>query len=331
MSDRERMPVAIDAMGGDHAPAAIVAGAVKAARAGQSVLLVGDRAQLAPLVPRGVRLEIVHAPDAVVMGEGGAGLRSRSDLSVRVAMRLVAQGRASAVVSCGDTAATLFAAVIELGVLEGVERPAIATVLPRTDGGRLVLLDAGANVDCRPEQLACFALLGAAYADTLGVHDPRVGLLSNGEEDGKGNMQARATLPLLRSLPMRVVGYVEPQTAMEGACDVLVCDGFVGNVMLKAAEGAVGVGVHMLKDAMRGRPASWVSATLLRGVLRRFRDRVAWDAHGGALLLGVGGVVVVGHGRANEAAVCAATGLASSAAEADLVTALGRRLACRGA
>src|SRR5690606_9629416 len=133
--------------------------------------------------------------------------------------------------------------------------------------------------------------------------EPRVGLLSNGEEDGKGNMQVRATLPLLRSLPLKVVGNVEPQAAMAGACDVLVCDGFVGNVLLKAAEGAVGVVVQLLKEEILTRPTGRAGAFILRGAMRRFRERVAWDAHGGALLLGARGVVVVGHGRANEDAV----------------------------
>ncbi|MCA9572062.1 MAG: phosphate acyltransferase PlsX [Myxococcales bacterium] len=330
------LPIAVDAMGGDHAPAAIVAGAVRAAHAGTPVVLVGDAVRLRPLVDtelrkrlrrREIDLTVEHAPDAVGMADSPSSVRSRPDTSVRRTVQLVAEGKAAAAVSCGSTGATLFAAVLDLGTLEGADRPAIATMLPRRDGGRLVLLDAGANVDCRPELLASFAQLGAAYAEVSGVPRPRVGLLANGEEDGKGNMQVRATLPLLRSLDLDVVGNVEPSAAMEGACDVLVCDGFVGNVLLKAAEGAVGTVVALLREEIRRRPSGMVGAFLLRGAFKRFRARVAWDATGGALLLGARGVVVVGHGRANAVAVQGAIETASRYARTGLVDAMTRRLA----
>lgn len=316
-------------MGGDEAPRAVVAGAVEASRRGVPVVLVGDHDRIAPLLPRASGVEIVHAPDAVAMGDEAATVRRRADVSIRVAMRLVERGEATGVVSCGHTGAVVVAAALDLGILDGVERPAIATLLPRADGGRLVLLDAGANVDCRPELLACFALLGAAYAEQLGVEDPRVGLLSIGEEDSKGNAQVRASLPLLRALPLRVVGNVEPGAAMMGACDVLVCDGFVGNVLLKAAEGAVGVVVQMLREEISRRPSARLGAWLIEGALRRFRRRVAWDVQGGALLLGTRGVVVVGHGRANPRAVAAAIQLAADASSAGLVTALRDKLGSR--
>jgi glycerol-3-phosphate acyltransferase PlsX len=262
------------------------------------------------------------------MGDGAvASVRRSESSSVRVAMRMVKDGRASSVVSCGNTGAVLVAALFDLGVIDGVERPAIATVLPRGDGGRLILLDAGANVDCKPEQLVCFAHLGAAHAEVLGMVRPRIGLLANGEEEGKGNVQVRATLPLLRQSGLHVVGNVEPTAAMEGACDVLVTDGYVGNILLKAAEGAVTTVVQMLKEEIRRRPSGWIGAWLLKGAFRRFRDRVAWDAHGGAVLLGTHGTVVVGHGRANASAVRHAIRLAHHAAGQGLVDAVARRLA----
>ncbi|MEQ1503138.1 MAG: phosphate acyltransferase PlsX [Myxococcota bacterium] len=324
----DALPVAVDAMGGDHAPAEIVAGAVRAARGGVPVVLVGDERALRPLVPRRNAPEIVHAPDVVGMGDGAVAAVRRSEFSsVRVAMRLVRDGRASAVVSCGNTGAVLVAAVFDLGVVDGVERPAIATVLPRADGGRLILLDAGANVDCRPEQLVCFAHLGVAYAEVIGISLPRVGLLANGEEDGKGNAQAKATLPLLRATRLQVVGNVEPTAAMAGGCDVLVTDGFVGNILLKAAEGAVATVVQLLRAEIRRRPSGIVGAWLLKGAFRRFRDRVAWDAHGGAILLGTRGTVVVGHGRANAEAVRHAILLAHRSSGQRLVDAIARRLA----
>jgi glycerol-3-phosphate acyltransferase PlsX len=326
--------IAVDAMGGDDAPNAIVDGAVLAVRAGHSVLLVGDRERLEARLKRArlrgrdrARLTIEHTDVAFGMGESPASVRRLPDASVRRAMQCVANGRARAAVSCGSTGATLVSAVLDLGTLPGAERPAIATLLPRRDGGRLVLLDAGANVDCRPELLACFAQLGAAYAEVTGVKRPRVGLLANGTEEGKGNMQVRATLPLLRSLDLDVVGNVEPTGAMDGECDVLVCDGFVGNILLKAAEGAVGTVVTLLREEIRRRPSGMLGAFLLRGAFRRFRNRVAWDVQGGALLLGTNGVVVVGHGRATPDAVAAAIGLATRSADAGLVARMARRLA----
>lgn len=322
------LPVAVDVMGGDHAPEAIVAGAVAAAADGVPVLLVGRSEAIRPLLPRRGAPAIVDAPDVVGMGDAAvAGVRRSAESSLRVALRLVGEGRAGAAVSCGNSGAVLVASVLDLGVLDGVDRPAIATVLPRSDGGRLVLLDAGANVDCRPEQLLCFAWLGAAYAEAIGIPEPRIGLLSNGEEDGKGNMQVRATLPLLRSTSLNVVGNVEPTAAMEGACDVLVTDGFVGNILLKAAEGAVGTVVQLLREEIGRSNVGRVGAFLLQGAFRRFRDRVAWDAHGGAVLLGARGPVVVGHGRANAEAVSAAVRLAARTAEVGLVDRVAGRLA----
>jgi phosphate acyltransferase len=238
---------------------------------------------------------------------------------MRHALRLVRSGRCAGAVSCGNTGAWLVSSVLELGNLESVERPAIASVLPRSDGGRLVLMDAGANVDCKPEHLASFARLGSVYAAALGVSNPRVGLLSNGEEDTKGNLQVRATLPLLRSLDLNMVGPIEPSAAMSGACDVLICDGFVGNVLLKAAEGAVQTVVTLLREEIERRATGKLGAFLLRGAFRRFRTRVAWDAQGGALLLGVKGLVVVGHGKATPEAVEAAIRMAYEGARNGLV------------
>lgn len=318
--------VAVDAMGGDHAPEAIVAGAAIAARSGIGVLLVGDSARISPLLPGDVQIPVVHASEVIAMDDPPGAVRRKSDASLRVALRMLADGRARGVVSCGNTGALLVGAVLDVGVLEGVERPAIATVLPRSDGGRFVLLDAGANVDCKPQQLASFGLLGAAYAEVLGLRDPRVGLLSNGEEGGKGNDLVRQTLPLLRELPIRCVGYVEPSAAFGGHCDVLVCDGFVGNAILKAVEGAAETVLHLLSEELRGAPVARAGAFLMRGALERFKQRIAWDAQGGGLFLGTRGVVVVGHGRANEVAVAAAIRHAHEAAGQGLVSGMQARL-----
>ncbi|TNE92034.1 MAG: phosphate acyltransferase PlsX [Deltaproteobacteria bacterium] len=319
-------PVAVDAMGGDDAPEALVAGAVASVRAGQPVLLIGDQARLRPLIPRGVDIAILHTDDAVDMEDAAVSVRRRPDSSLRLALQEVAAGRACAAVSCGHTGAALVGAVLDLGVLPGVERPAVATVLPRSDGGQLVLADAGANVDCRPEQLANFALLGAALAHTLGVEAPRVGLLANGSEPGKGNMQVRATLPLLQALPLDVVGNVEPPDAFRGVCDVLVCDGFAGNIMLKSVEGAAETVLSLLKEELKGHRSAQIGAWLLQRAVKGLRGKVAWESIGGGLLLGVDGVVVIGHGRSNAEAVSAAISLAARSAEGDLVGGLRARL-----
>ncbi len=308
-------PVAVDAMGGDHAPDAAVHGAVLAAGQGIDVVLVGDEVRLRALLPRGSSMVIVHAPDVVGMDEGAvAAVRKKPDSSLRRAMALVKSGQACAVMSCGNTGAVLVASVLDLGVRPGIERPAIATLLPRSDGGMLVLLDAGANVDCRPEMLASFALLGAEFAKSQGMATPRIGLLANGEEESKGNAQGRAALPLIRALPLLVVGNVEPHAAMAGACDVLVCDGFVGNVLLKGVEAAAETVVHLLRDEIRRNPSARFGAWLTSRAFGRFRKRVQWQAYGGGVLLGVEGTVVVGHGRANAEAVAAAIRTARDAA-----------------
>lgn len=317
--------VAIDAMGGDFAPQAMVDGALRAVADGFSVVLVGSPADLEPHLG-GVSIPIVPASDAIGMDESPTVVRRRRDSSVVKAIAAVAEGRADAAVSFGNTGAALVAGVLELGTLKGVERPALATPLPRSDGGRVVLLDVGANVDCRPEHLANFALLGASWARTLGVPEPRVGLLSNGHEDGKGNAATRAALPLLRALPVTCVGNIEPIEALSGGCDVLVCDGFVGNVLIKSVEAAGGTVLGLVRLEAEQHATSRFAAWLLSRTSRRLRAKVAWDAHGGAVLLGVDGVVVVGHGRANADAVYAAIRMAYEAVAGGLVESLRTQL-----
>jgi phosphate acyltransferase len=327
------LPVAVDAMGGDHAPDAVVRGALLAAKAGVRVLLVGDEARIRPLLPKGSGVEVVHTDDAVAMDEAPvAAVRRRSEASIRVAARLVAEGRARCCVGAGNTGAVMAAALFELGRIEGVERPAVAMMLPRGDGGQLAVLDLGANVDCRPEHLVGFALMGAAFsAVAAGVARPRVGLLSNGAEVGKGNEQVRDAEPLLRALPLHFVGPIEPTEALRGGCDVLVCDGFVGNVMLKTVEGTAEVVGRLLREEVLRRGSDRLGAWLLQGALRRFRQRTDWAAIGGALLLGVPGVVVVAHGRSDPGAVRSAILYAERCARAELVGAVGRQLVAASA
>ncbi len=315
-------PVALDAFGGDGAPDAVIEGAVMASRQGIPTLLVGDAARLRGRVPRG--LEFVHAPEVVEMDEPAhTAIRRKPGASVRRIMELVRDGTALAAVSCGNSGAAMASAVHVLGTIPPIDRPPLCTVVPRRDGGQLVLLDLGANVDCKPFQLAQFAVLGEAYARAvLGLERPRVGLLANGEEPGKGNTQVRAAYAEIEALDLDFVGNVEPLGALRGGCDVLVCDGFVGNVMLKTVEGTVEVAWRVLREEIRRRPSARVAAWLLRGAIWRFRERTAYDAVGGALLLGIDGVAVVGHGRADARAVASAVRFARACAGAGLVNAL---------
>ncbi|MFT5679719.1 MAG: glycerol-3-phosphate acyltransferase PlsX [Myxococcota bacterium] len=316
-------------MGGDHAPEAIITGAVRAVRAGLSVLLVGDEARLAPLIPRGVSLPILHASEVIGMEESPVmAVRRKHDASVSVALQAVAEGRAVAAVTCGSTGAAMASALFRLGRIPGVSRPGVSAVVPRVDGGQLVLLDLGANVDCRPEHLARFALMGHCYAIAgQGLVAPRIGLLSNGHEAGKGNEQVRAAEILIRELPVNFIGQIEPTEAFRGGCDVLVCDGFVGNVMLKTVESTAEVVSRLLKEEIFRYTAGRLGAWLLQGALKRFRKRTDYAEFGGGLLLGVRGVVVVGHGRSDSGAVFGAIQLASQLASHGIVAQLEQTMA----
>lgn len=313
------LPVAVDAMGGDRAPEVVIEGALQAAREGYPVALVGDLAKL-PAAPAGLPLSLHHAPDAIGMDEHPAvAARRRPESSARVALRLVRDGLARAALSCGSTGAWMAASLIELGRVPGVERPAVCAALPRADGGRLVLLDLGATVDTRPEQLAQFAVMGQVFAKAvLGVASPRVGLLSNGGERSKGNEAVKAADRALEGLPLDYAGPMEPTTAFRGGCDVLVCDGFVGNVLLKTAEATAELVGGLLKQEVLREPQHRLAAWLLAPALKRLRSQLDYKAVGGGQLLGINGVVLVGHGRSDARAVTAAIRHAHHCAGEDL-------------
>jgi len=318
-------PIALDAMGGDHAPSATVDGACRAVRDGIAVVLVGDETVLRAHIPKGVEIDIIHASEAIEMDEApSAAVRSKKDASVRVAARAVAEDRASALVSFGNTGALMAASLMELGRIDGVERPAVIATLPRRDGGQVVILDLGANVDCKPSHLAQFGVMGSVFAqDVLGLERPRVGILSNGEEEGKGNEQVRAALPVLENMPIHFIGPIEPADALQGGCEVVVCDGFVGNVMLKSVEASIAIAGKVLREEILRRPGAKIGAKLLAGAFRRYRNRTSAGAVGGAFLLGVKGTVLVGHGRADAKAVHAAIKRAHGAVQQDLTEHIG--------
>lgn len=304
------MHVAVDAMGGDRAPGVVVEGAVEAARvAGVGVTLVGDeplvRAAL-ERVPDASRLDIrvEAAPDAVGMGERPAqALHRKPGASIRVAADLVARGEAAALFSAGNTGATVLAARGALGLLRGAERPALAATVP-TLRGSAVLLDVGANADCRPFHLVTFAVMGLVYAKaSLDVAEPRVGLLSIGEEASKGNELVREAHRLLRGAALPFVGNVEARDLYSGAADVVVCDGFTGNIALKVSESMVEMIEGLLKDGVAAPGAADAGSLLGPDAYERFTRRVDYSEYGGAPLLGVAGPCVVGQGRSSARAV----------------------------
>ena len=281
-----------------------VSGACLAARAGVPVALVGPPALLGVAHGLVVLPASAERPDAAAPVQA---IRSTPELSISVAMRALAAGQGCAVVSCGSTGAALAAAVLLLGRAEGIERPGILTLLPRADGGELGLVDAGASVDTRPQHLLGFAQQGSAALRQRGLAAPRVGLLANGTEPGKGDARVQAAAALLEADPtLRYVGLVEPPEALRGACDVLVCDGFVGNVLLTTAEATAELVGGMVREELTRGPLERLGAWLAGRGLARLRARLGYGAAGGGLLLGVRGVVVIGHGRSDAEAVAAA-------------------------
>jgi len=302
--------IAVDAMGGDHAPAVVVQGAIAAAcQEPLRLVLVGPRDVVQAEVDRypeaaGLPLEIVDAPDHVAMDEPFAAIaRRQRRTSVRVAADLVGRGVADALFTAGHSGAAILAAHGSLGRLPGADRPALAATIPTVQGAA-VLLDAGATVECRPAHLLQFAYLGAAYATVaLGTTRPRVALLSNGQEAGKGNELTREAYRLLSSSSLDFVGPVEATDLFVGDADVIVCDGFTGNVALKTSEGLVEAIEHLLADEVSKTVTAQVGALLTRGAFKRFRARLDYSEYGGAPLLGVEGLCVIGHGRSSARAI----------------------------
>ncbi len=311
-------------MGGDHAPAEIVAGAMLANAEGDGkILLVGERAAIAPLLngPGADGIEIVEAAGAVAMDEHPSHAVRRADqTSLGVAVNLVRDGSADAVVSAGNSGAFLAIALIRLRTIAGIARPAIAAVLPALRGP-VVLIDAGANVDCRPEWLLQFGIMGAAYAQAvLGTANPRVGVISVGEERTKGNAVAIEAAALLEASPLTFVGNVEGKDLLETVADVVVCDGFVGNVILKFGEGVVAGAARVVVEELRGsNPLVKVGALLVKPALKRLRARFDYETYGGAPLLGVRGNCIVTHGRATRHAIRNAIRSAATESNADVV------------
>jgi glycerol-3-phosphate acyltransferase PlsX len=302
-------PVAVDAMGGDNAPGAIVRGAINAARKGVPVLLVGPEAVVRPELQRlgagsDLPIAVRHASEVVEMHDHpGQAMRRKKDNSIRVCFELVGSGQASAMVSAGNSGAVMAGAIFVLGRLPGVERPAIISALPALRGAP-ILLDMGAVVDCKPIHLVQFALMGDVYARRVGgVARPRVALLANGEEDSKGTDLTRAAAAALRRAPIDFVGYCEGRDLLTGDFDVIVTDGFTGNVALKTMEGTARVVGDFLKGALTSTWVARLGGLLARPALRRMKRRIDWREVGGAPLVGVAGMGFITHGSSDALAI----------------------------
>ena len=305
------MQIALDAMGGDNGSEELIAGALIAVKQpGFGVSLVGDESllnnhldRLAPDSKTAKLIKIVHSSQVVDMNEHPVdAIRKKKDASVMVAFDLAYRGEADAVVSAGNSGATLAAAIRKLGRLQGISRPGIASIFP-TLKKPVVLMDIGANVDCRPQHLFQFGVMASAVSRINGVTNPRVGLLSNGEEIGKGNSLIKETYPLLEHSSLNFIGNVEGRDVFQGEVDVIVCDGFVGNVCLKVSEGLAEAAMQMLRDEIVKSFRAKIGYLLAKHAFKSFKKRVDYAEYGGAPLLGIDGVGIICHGKSSAHAI----------------------------
>jgi glycerol-3-phosphate acyltransferase PlsX len=304
------MKIALDAMGGDHAPAATVEGAVKAVneKNGLSVILVGDKKEIAQELKKrkypASSIHIKHASQVVGMDESPlTALRRKKDSSIRIAVDLVKTGEAEAMVSAGNSGIVMATALFVLGKLQGVDRPAIATVMP-TLKGLFILIDAGANVDCKANHLLQFAIMGQAYAKSIfNIKTPKIGLLGIGEEDAKGNELTKKTFQLLKDSGIDFLGNIEGKNIFMGDADVVVCDGFVGNIALKISEGLAEAMGKMLKREISRKTMGKIGYALMRNAFKNFKKKTDYSEYGGAPLLGISKPCIISHGRSTAKAI----------------------------
>lgn len=304
--------IVVDAMGGDNAPGEIVAGALMAVGGlGVELTLVGRTAAIRHEMQGTAEvkgLRIVEAPEIIEMDEHPTdAVKAKPNSSINVGLRMVKEGKADAFVTAGNTGAAMAAALLTLGRIKGIGRPALATIFPSGEGRLTMLLDVGANADCRPIHLVQFAYMGAAYMERMfGVASPKVGLLSIGEEDSKGNQLTIEVNHALRASRLNFIGNVEGKDLTRGICDVAVMDGFTGNVVLKTAEGMAEMLFTELRKAVELTPWNKAAGLILMSELRKVKRRLDYAEYGGAQLVGVDGIVVIGHGRSNARAVFSA-------------------------
>lgn len=305
------MRIALDAMGGDHGPDEQIAGAIQALEETDLQLtLVGDESAIRVCLDRmasseniASRFQIVHTSEMVEMGESPVeAIRKKKRSSVMLAFDLVKKGEADAAVSAGNSGATMAAAIRKLGRLKNVSRPGIANAFP-TLKKPVVMMDVGANVDCRPQHLFQFAIMASAYSRIFNIESPRIGILSIGEETGKGNQLVKETHSLLAASSLNFVGNVEGRDIFQGNVDVIVCDGFVGNICLKVSEGLVEAATEMIRQGIMGSFKAKIGYKLARPVFNKFKKRVDYAEYGGAPLLGINGTGIICHGKSNAFAI----------------------------
>lgn len=295
-------------MGGDFGPEPIVKGTIEALRIYRfEPILVGKRAEILPLIPNGLKdkILIVEAEDIIAMSDAATDALKRKESSIYKAVELVREKEAHAVVSAGHSGATMTLATMRLGRLKHVLRPALVTLMPNKKKKRTVILDVGANVDCKPEHLAQFAVMGSCYAhDMWQIETPSVGLLANGEEESKGSEQTKETFKLLQARQMKgFVGNVEGRDLFDGSVDVVVCDGFVGNLVLKSSEGVASTITFLIKEYIRQSPIAITGALLMRKVFKLLKKELDYAEVGGAPLIGVKGCAIVSHGKSSAKAI----------------------------
>ncbi len=329
------MRIVVDAMGSDHFPVPDVAGAVLAAREfGDTVILVGDEAviqtELAKHDTQGLSLEIQHASQQITMDDKPSlVVREKRDSSMHVGMNLVKSGQADAFITAGNTGGALGVAMLRgvgLGRIPGIKRPALGVIFPTRE--RPLLIDNGANADCKPEYLYQFGLMGSLYVErVLNIQNPRVALISNGEEEGKGNSLIQETIPLFANSTLNYIGNIEPKEFMRGTADVAVTDGFTGNIMMKMAEAVAGYMSDLLREYITSNPISSIGGLLSRSAFSKVRQQLDPNEVGGAPLLGVNGVVIIGHGRSNAFAIKQAVGQARRVAQNQVVAAIAQGIA----
>ena len=317
--------IAVDAMGGDFAPEMVVKGAVLAAKTlNAKIILVGYedkvRAELEKNNGLNLSIEVCHAPEVIEMGEEPYHMiRKKKHSSLRVAFELVRQNEAQALMSAGNSGAVVYGALFVLKRIKNISRPGIATIMPSLKG-KVMVIDAGANTLCRPQNLAQFALMGAVYFNhVFGILNPRVGVLSNGEEETKGTDLTREANELLKKSLLNYIGYVEGKDVFDGGVDIVVCDGFVGNVLLKVSEGIAESLIASLRSEIKSRFLSQVGYLFAKKSFSNFKKRVDYAEYGGAPLLGVDKPVIIAHGKSNDRAIMNAIRVAYEYAKKDII------------